>query len=178
MQIAPEITSRDVSLSPAQEELIRQKLDMLERVYPRIVGCRIVVEGPGNRRQTGGPYQVRIDMSVPGSDIVVDRQKAEDVTAAIHGAFQAARRQLKDYARKQKGQVKQPEGPPEGYVIKLMPDEGYGFLAAEDGREIYFHRNSVLEPGFDELEIGTEVRYAEEKGNEGPQASTVKIVGT
>jgi len=60
----------------------------------------------------------------------------------------------------------------------LFPKQDYGFLETPDGREIYFHRNSVLHPGFDRLEIGTEVRFVEELGQEGPQASTVAIVGT
>jgi cold shock CspA family protein len=55
--------------------------------------------------------------------------------------------------------------------------EDYGFLQTADGREIYFHKNSVLQPGFDRLEVGTEVYYAEEAGEKGPQASTVRLAG-
>ncbi|HEX6203170.1 MAG TPA: cold shock domain-containing protein, partial [Thermoanaerobaculia bacterium] len=55
--------------------------------------------------------------------------------------------------------------------------EGYGFIAADDGREIYFHKNAVLPPGFDEIAVGSRVRFHEEQGNEGPQASTVEILG-
>jgi cold shock CspA family protein len=63
-------------------------------------------------------------------------------------------------------------------VVKLFPEEGHGFLESEDGREVYFHRNSVLGRGFDRLDIGNEVRFVEERGEEGPQASTVAIVST
>jgi cold shock CspA family protein len=62
-------------------------------------------------------------------------------------------------------------------VSKLFPDEGYGFLETPDGREVYFHRNSVLGADFDRLSIGTEVRFAEEEGEKGLQASTVTVVG-
>jgi cold shock CspA family protein len=62
-------------------------------------------------------------------------------------------------------------------VNRLFPEEGYGFLETPDGREIYFHRHSVLYPGFDRLAIGTEVRFVEEPGEKGPQASTVAIAG-
>ena len=49
--------------------------------------------------------------------------------------------------------------------------------AAPDGREIYFHRNSVLDAGFDRVSVGAEVRFVEEEGVRGPQASTVRLVG-
>lgn len=50
-------------------------------------------------------------------------------------------------------------------------------LATPDGREIYFHWHSVLHPGFDCLAVGTKVRFVEEPGEKGPQASTVAIAG-
>jgi cold shock CspA family protein len=55
----------------------------------------------------------------------------------------------------------------------LFREEGYGFLTSEDGHEIYFDRRSVLNDAFDRLQEGAEVRYAEEAGERGPQASTV-----
>jgi cold shock CspA family protein len=60
-------------------------------------------------------------------------------------------------------------------VVRLFPQEGYGFLQAPDGREIYFHEKSVLKGAFGRLKVGDEVRYAEELGEEGPQASTVAV---
>jgi cold shock CspA family protein len=62
-------------------------------------------------------------------------------------------------------------------VSKLYPDEGYGFIGTTDGRDVYFHRDSVLHEGFDHLRIGTEVTFAEEVGEKGPQASSVRAVG-
>ena len=62
-------------------------------------------------------------------------------------------------------------------IVRLFPIEEYGFLETADGREIYFHKNSVLPPGFDHLEVASEVSYVEEMGEKGPQASTVRIVG-
>ena len=52
---------------------------------------------------------------------------------------------------------------------------GYGFLTSDDGREIYFHKNSVSAGAFPRLKIGTTVRFAEEAGEKGPQASTVRF---
>jgi cold shock CspA family protein len=96
---------------------------------------------------------------------------------AIRDAFSAAGRRLQDHARRRRGSVKVHDSKPPARVTKLFADDGFGFLETPDGREIYFHRNSVLEPGFDRIEIGTEVHYAEEPGEKGPQASTVKFAG-
>jgi cold shock CspA family protein len=73
--------------------------------------------------------------------------------------------------------VKQHEGAPLGTVSELDPLGEFGFLETDDGREIYFHRNSVLEGGFASLSIGARVTFAEEMGDKGPQASTVKPMG-
>jgi cold shock CspA family protein len=69
--------------------------------------------------------------------------------------------------------VKLRAGELNGRVSRLLAYEGYGFITAEDGSEIYFHKNSVPDGGFDRLTVGTEVRYVETEGEQGPQASTV-----
>jgi len=64
---------------------------------------------------------------------------------------------------------------PRGIVSTLFPERGYGFLTTTDGKEFYFHKNSVLGDKFKNLRIGTKVRFVEELGEKGPQASTVKV---
>jgi cold shock CspA family protein/ribosome-associated translation inhibitor RaiA len=177
MQSPLQITVRDLSLSEAAENDIRAKADNLETYYDGIISCRVVVEGPV-RHHRKGPFTVRIDLSMPGAKLEVDRHADADLYVAIRDAFDAARRRLEDYARRQRGAVKAHEEAPRAHITKLFPIEGYGFLETPDGRELYFHRHSVLHPGFDRLEIGTEVRFAEEEGEKGPQASSVAIVGT
>jgi cold shock CspA family protein len=71
--------------------------------------------------------------------------------------------------------VKQHETLPTGKVVRL--DLKFGFIETSDGREIYFHRNSVLNGGFHKLKLGTLVAFAEEMGEKGPQASTVRLLG-
>jgi cold shock CspA family protein len=61
-------------------------------------------------------------------------------------------------------------------IDRLIPEEDHGFLRTVDGREIYFHRNAVVNRDFDELEVGMGVNYDEEQGVEGPQASSVRVV--
>jgi cold shock CspA family protein len=86
------------------------------------------------------------------------------------------KRQLEDYARKRRGKVKKHEPPAHGRVFSLNSDEDYGRIETPDERLIYFHRNSVLDNAFDKLEVGSEVRFVEELGERGPQASTVTLV--
>lgn len=175
MQVPLELSARRATLSPKIETDLRARVDKLERFYHRITRCRIAVEGPSNHHQEGGPWRVRIDIAVPGNELVADKE-SETLNAAIQEAFVAAERQVEEFARKRRGEVKTNVTPPEGTVLRIFPEEGFGFLAGEDGRELYFHRNAVLEPGFESLAVGARVRYAEEQGFEGPQASTVSVV--
>ena len=177
MQISLQITARDISLSEAVETDIREKAAKLELFYDKIMKCRVVLEAPVQHHRKGGPFKVRIDLTVPGAELIVNHQAHEDLYVAIRDAFDAAQRQLENYVRRQRGQVKTHEVAPYARVSKLFPQEGYGFLETPDGREIYFHRNSVLAPSFDRLEVGTEVRFTEEQGVKGLQASTVTITG-
>jgi cold shock CspA family protein len=123
------------------------------------------------------PIDVRIDLTVPGSELVIKRQPNEDIYVVIRDAFDAAYKKLEDYERKLRGEVKTHQSPSHAMVTKLFPKSGYGFLEAPEGYEVYFHKNSVLNSAFSKLKIGTKVRYVEEPGEKGPQASTVAIVG-
>jgi cold shock CspA family protein/ribosome-associated translation inhibitor RaiA len=206
MEIPLKITFRDMEPSKAIEDNIRERADKLDALYDRIMSCRVTVEAPHRRHHKGKAYVVRIDMTVPGGELVVNRApkrlaaaKAarpeeleielaesrepskhgarEDLYVAIRDAFNAAGRKLQDYARKRRGKTKSHEPAAVARVARLFPFEDYGFLETSDGREIYFHKNSVLQPGFDRLEVGTEVYYAEAPGEKGPQASTVRVAG-
>lgn len=176
MQLPLQITADDFPLPATIEAEIREKAAKLDTYYDGIMRCRVVVTAPVGHHRRGGPYNVRIDLTVPGTELVVDRQENEDLPVAVRDAFDAMRRRLEDYARHQRGLVKTHETAPQATVSKLFRAEGYGFLQTPDGREIYFHCNSVLPPGFDHLAVGAEVRFAEEQGSEGPQASSVTIV--
>ncbi len=177
MQLPLQITAHDFSLPAGVEAEIREKAAKLDTYYDGIMRCRVTVEAPVGHHHRGGPYNVRIDLTVPGTELIVNRQADEELSVAIRDAFDAMRRQLEDYVRHQRGTVKIHEATPYARVSKLFREEGYGFLETPAGREIYFHSNSVLPPGFFQLEIGTEVRFAEEQGSKGPQARSVIIGG-
>ena len=176
MQIPLEISAHHFRMYDALEAIIRERAEGLEKYYPRLIRCHVTIEGPGGHHRTGGPYDVKIDLSVPGKEIVVTRQTGEDVAIVVRDAFDAARRQLQDFAQLQRRDIKNHEAPPEGTIAKLFAERGYGFIGTTDGREVYFHRNSVLGDAFDDVKIGDRVRFAEEQGAEGPQASSVTVV--
>lgn len=182
MRLPLQVTFRDMEASEAMEQNVREKAEKLNQFYDQIMSCRVVVEAQHRQHNKGNLYHVRIDLTVPDDELVVSREPAEnhaheDAYVAIRDAFKAARRQLESYAAKRRRDVKTHEVPPHGVVSAMFPTEDYGRIATADGRDIYFHRNSVLNGDFEHLAVGTEVRFAEEVGEQGPQASTVKVVG-
>jgi ribosomal subunit interface protein len=183
MQLPLQITFRGMDPSDAVEANVREHAEKLDRFHDRIMSCRVMVEARHQHHQKGNLYHVRVDLTVPGGEVVVSREphqhkSHEDVYVAIRDAFDAARRQLEDYTRQRRGDVKSHETPAHGRVIELVPAEDYGKIETVEGREVYFHRNSVVEEGgFEKLAVGSEVRFVEEMGERGPQASTVHLVG-
>jgi ribosomal subunit interface protein len=168
--------------SDALEAKIREKAQKIEQFAEHITSFRVTIDQEHKHHRQGNLFVVKIDITLPGKEIVVDRhpdkhQAHEDVYVALQDAFDASRRQLEDYVRKQRGKVKTHEPVPHGRIKELFPNEYYGLIEAFDGREIYFHRNSVFDEDFDKLCVGDRVRFSEEMGEKGLQASSVHIEG-
>lgn len=184
MQIPVEITYRDIEKSDAVEARVRDWVDKLERVYDRITRCEITIGQPHHRHRKGNPFSITIRLTVPGGEVVSSHDPGpdgahEDVYVALRDAFLASRRQLEDHVRKLRRDVKFHSGDDRtrGRVTFLDVEKAWGWIEPDDGRRIYFHRNSVLDGKIDELAVGDDVRFVEEQGNEGPQASTVELIG-
>jgi cold shock CspA family protein/ribosome-associated translation inhibitor RaiA len=182
METLVEIDFQGMEGTPQLHTSIEEHVAKLEERYDRITACRVVVKGPGAHHRTG-LYEINIRLALPdGREVNVARtpqadERYADLPFAINDTFRRARRRLQDHVRRMQGQVKEHEGQPIGTVTKLDPSGEFGFLESADGREIYFNRNSVLDPGFTHLSVGTRVSFAEEMGEKGPQASTVKLLG-
>lgn len=182
MQLPIQITFRNMAASEAMEAKIREKTAKLDQVYDRIMSCRVMVECSHRHHQQGNIYHVTVDLTVPDGELVASREPAqnhahEDAYVAIRDAFNAARRQLQNYARRRQGTVKSHAVPPHGRIASLNPEKDYGKIVTDDGSEVYFHRNSIVDADFDKLSEGEEVRFVAEAGELGPQASTVRVVG-
>lgn len=183
MKVPLEITFRGVEKTDSITELIQKKAAALERVSDRITSCRVAVELPQQHQRTGRYYRVRVTLNVPsGHEFAVKREASggemhEELPMVIRDTFDAARRKLKRIMEKQRGDTKaHPAQDETAMVVRLFREGGYGFIRALDGREIYFHRNAVLHDDFDRITVGTGVRFEEEEGEEGPQASTVQMI--
>lgn len=193
-----QIAFRNMKPSDAIEARVREEAAKLESFYHGIMRCRVVIELPHKHRRRGDLFHVRIDMTVPGAELVVKKEPSlqaklrqidvetqskgyevdaahKDVYVVIRDAFKEARRQLQDFARKQQRQTKRHAPQSTARISKLFPDEGYGFLETPEGDHVYFHKNSVLHQAFDRLKIGSRVTFSEELGEKGAQASTVRL---
>jgi cold shock CspA family protein/ribosome-associated translation inhibitor RaiA len=200
MILTVQITFRNIAPSDAIEALIRERAAKLDNYYSHIMSCRVLVEAPHRHHREGPHCHIRIDLAVPGGEIVIKREptlhanqqetESEKCTkcmevekshkylrVAIREAFDAARRRLQDYARRQRADVKTHGQIPKGRVCRLYAVEGYGYIETPDGSEIYFHKNSVLNDDFDHVRVGSRVTFVDEPGERGPQASTVRLLG-
>ncbi|MFN3745315.1 MAG: HPF/RaiA family ribosome-associated protein [Hyphomicrobiaceae bacterium] len=183
MQVPLQIAFEHLDPSDALEAAVRREAQRLERFHDRITSMRVVLARPQHRHTKGDTYTVRIHIAVPGGrhiDISRDPSatgRHEDIHVTIRDAFDAAGRQLQDHVRKISGDVKAHEAPPHGVIASLVPERDHGFIAASDGREIYFHRNSVIGARLEDLRPGQEVRFSEASGDKGPQATSVRLIG-
>lgn len=180
MQLPLQVVFRNMQPSAAVEAKVRERADQLEQFYQPIMSCRVTVEAHHKHHHQGNLFHVRVDLKVPEAELVASRDPGEhhaheDVFVAVRDAFDAVRRQLEDYIRRRRGHVKSHEVPLHGRIAEIYPD--HGKIETTDARLVYFHRNSVVGADFDKLDIGAEVRFVEEAGELGPQASTVHVIG-
>lgn len=100
-----------MNASGALEAAILARATKLERFHPRLIGCRVAVEVARHRHVRGNVYLVRIDVTVPGSELVARSETTvptphENAYIAVRDAFDEIRRRLEDHARRLRGDVK------------------------------------------------------------------------
>lgn len=181
MQTQPQVSFDDLPVDEAVRAAVLDHVSQLERLSDRITGCHVVIAQPHRHHREGRLYSVRVDLVVPGGEIVVNRDHHldhahEDVYVAVRDAFLAARRRLEDHVRRMRGVEKAHAPRAHGRIAQLFPLQGYGFIETPDGREIYFHRNAISDHDFHIVDIGSPVYFSEEEGDDGPQALAVQLV--
>ncbi|MBS0234899.1 MAG: HPF/RaiA family ribosome-associated protein [Proteobacteria bacterium] len=186
MQRPLQITFRGMDSSLALEALIRERVRRLENLYPRLIGCRVVVEVPHRSPETAKvPIAISVEADVPGRGPIIGkdeeerREAKEDHTAALNNAFEAVERQLDKIADVRSHEVtRRTADGQSGMVVRLFPDQNYGFVEIDNAPELYFTRNAVIGGNFDELQIGmmVQVTRAADEGPMGPQASSIRLL--
>jgi cold shock CspA family protein len=180
MQTEPQVSFQGIPVDAAVRDAALAHVGQLETVWDRITGCHVVISQPHRHHHRGRLYSVRVDLVVPGAEIVVTRDEHldhahEDVFVALRDAFLAARRRLDAHVRRLRGCEKTHEGRPRGRIVRLFPLLGYGFIETADGREIYFHRHAISDHDYQHADIGSTVFFREEEGDDGPQAVVVQL---
>jgi ribosomal subunit interface protein len=175
MQTSLKITMRDFPHSEALDAHIRKKLEKLESNFNHIVSCHVVITVPHKHQHQGKQFNVRIELNVPGSEIVVNHDHHEDVYVALRDAFDSAKRQLDDFLHRSSRQTKVHDVEYIGRVVQLFPDEGYGYIGRADGARFYFHRDNLVSPSFANLKEGDEVKFIENEFSDQLQAKRVSV---
>ena len=190
MQVPLEIAFHNIESSDWAESEIRARVAKLEKMYDRLISCRVRVDQRANNSNGTIPPVVHIEIGVPGgAPIVVSHEpdhlqrkfQAPDLHNAIHEAFRIAEDRLGDLKTQRQGRSRTKDGQHDaenqflGQVAELTPDEDFGFLMTKEGGLLYFPRNSMLSGDFDSLERGDEVYYVEDMGGAGPTASKVRV---
>lgn len=184
MESPLEIRYQGLTPSPTLSEKIQQKSAKLEKFYHRITRCLVTIGLPHRSQVKGNKFAIKIEVDVPHETLIVNKHSEheighENAYVAIRDAFEAMQRQLQNYVeRLQQKKPRQIEGiapAHQGVVSQLMLDDGFGFIQGNDGDELYFHENSVVNGSIDLLKVGQKVRFHREMGDEGLKASSVVV---
>lgn len=175
MKAPVQIVFHGLERSEALEGAVRDKVAYLEHLSGEIMSCRVVVDLEQKHKHQGDPFGVRIDLTLPGRELVVDRVQHEDVHVALRDAFDAMKRQLEDAVRQRRGFEKEHARELHGEVVRLDAEGGFGFIRTADGQEYYFARDNVAGGHFTRVEVGTAVQFIAEPAGEGMQAKRVSL---
>ena len=171
------IEARNVELRKGWQTKIEEEKEKLVRHYANyVLHLRVTIEATSHHKEGG--FEIKLIASVPNDTVVVTR-KGENVRPLLIEAFDVLSLQLKEILRKKRKDIKGMEteslGDKYGIIQKLSPLESYGFITTSDQREIYFHENALKNINMDELAEGDDVVYGETLGDNGPQASWVRV---
>ncbi|WP_165978834.1 HPF/RaiA family ribosome-associated protein [Antarcticimicrobium luteum] len=182
METTPQITFRGLEARPEITEMIEEKIAKLEEVSNRITSARVTVELRSGKGHKGHLYQVAVELEVPAGTVIVNHKPGdlgahEDLRVAVRDSFNAARRQLREHmARLDEQQVRSYPERRHGTVVRLFPDEGYGFIENAERDEVFFDRDSVNNNGWTALDIYSEVAFTQQDGDKGLFAANVTLV--
>lgn len=192
MTVPVQVTFRNMTAIEDVRKEIETRVQKLETYCKPILNCQVTIEAPAKHHRKGAPFQVRIDATLSDGRIDVKyaessypagMRKNQDTSSehnllmfTIREAFSAGRRQLHDHALKRRAGVKTSEPDIIATISDIFPEKGYGYLETPEGRQIYFHENSIVGTRFEKIKLGAQVHFVEEPGLKGPQASAVRVL--
>ena len=183
MQTPVEISWHNMEPARHVEARVNQRVERLEKFFGRIVRCHVVVEAPHQRHRQGNRYEVRLEVTVPGGELSVNRSPGDDeahfdVLVAVRDAFDAMERKLGRWKDQHTGRPEEQAGPLQGRIAEIDHGRDFGQIAAADGRLVYFHRNAVVAGDFDAMRQGDTVELVVDRGEDaqGAHASTVRAI--
>jgi cold shock CspA family protein len=168
-----QLKSRNLEILPEWQEKIETEWARLQNhTYEPILHARAELIGTAHRQDN---FEIQLVITLPGAVLTVNRQGGY-VLPLIVEAFDVLDRRLREHSRVKQQQVKvQEEQSYQGFIARLFPEEGYGFIAGPDGGEVYFHKNALRQDIFDKLTEGMPVKFDRELGDKGPQATWVDV---
>ena len=183
MQREPILTWHNIPRSEAIESIVRKRIAAVEKFCPDAVGLRVTLDAPQKPRHAGRGFEVRLHLELPGPDLDVAHSvrhghAADDLTRAVNAAFSALEQRVKE-SRRVIGALEVKHHPIvlHGEVVEIEPSLGYGFVRADDGREVYFQKDSLVVGDWDPLQCGSRLRFREQDGEKGPFAVDVAPAG-
>jgi cold shock CspA family protein/ribosome-associated translation inhibitor RaiA len=170
------VEGQHLELLPEWREKIEAELARLQKHYhDPILHARVELIGTAHHRL--GAFEVHLVVSVAGDTITIIRQ-GDFVPPLLVEAFDVLDRRLLQHSQVQQQELKtHEEFVRHGRVLRLFPEDDYGFIETDDGLEVYFHAHAVKKGKFAHLTPGTEVKFAQEAGEKGPQAVWVQPLG-
>lgn len=181
MESEPIISYHHIDRSAAVDDLVRTRISALELRFDRLTGCDVVMDAPQKKKRHGRVLRVRLNLHLPGPDVTVAREVAQgsardDLVLAINRAFTAAEKALKRRKKRMnKVEVKHHAPVLHGEIAELESELGHGWLRGDDGRMVYFQRDSLTSDAWDKLKTGMRLRFRRLDGDKGPFATGVSL---
>ena len=181
MQIEPIISYQNLDHSPVVEDLVRERIMALEKRYDRIIGCEVTLYASQKRKRHGRVLGVTLNLRLPGPDLSISREVAqgsaqEDLMLAVNRVFSAVDKTIKKRKKMMGGiEVKHHPAVLHGEIVELESELGHGWVRGDDGRLVYFQRDSLTSNNWDRLKTGTRLRFREMQGDKGPYATAVTL---
>ncbi len=178
MSVSVQIIFKNMFPSAAAEKRVHREIEKLNRICPKLLDARVVIESQHHHHHKGNLYDAKIVLNVPDAELVASRSPSmhhahEDLFVAIRDSFVAIKHQLQKYLSQRRGEVKQHRQTPLAKVIEICPMAGYGFIETPEGRRLRFTTNSLVNYDVQDLDMGDWVRFIEVDKSMEPSVSTV-----